>query len=537
METRTASGILIESHRPTTAAAPVLLAEQGFQIELLQERLADLELALEDTGWQQLGDSGREFSRSALRNINMLARIMWLKNPLIRRGVEVQVYYVLGKGVSIKAADPEVDVIIQEFLDDAKNQAELTGHQALQNKVREIQVEANLFFVFFSGQGKTRVRTIPMAEIDEILCNPEDAKDPWYYKRTWQQQGLDGGIEQKEALYPDWRHRPREKPDKVRDIPVMWDTPVYHVKVNALSDMRFGVSEVYAAIDWAKAYKEFLEDWATLTRALSRYAHKLSLAGGKGAVAAAKARLGSTLGVGSYETNPAPVVGSTFVQGQGTNLETMRIGGANVAAEDGRRLLLMVAAGQGLPETFYGDTSVGSLATAKSLDRPTELMMVDRQTLFATILRDIFAYVIEQAVRAKRLSGQVIDEDDGTPRIVLADDPNTGKPRKTDVQIAFPPILEHDVQASVGAIIDAVTLRGQAPAGTVPDIQVVTRMLLTALDVDDVEGMIETLFPKDGPDGEGLPEAAEAPAAERAMVEAVRELREAIAQLAGQNGG
>jgi hypothetical protein len=150
-------------------------------------------------------------------------------------------------------------------------------------------------------------------------------------------------------------------------------------------------------------------------------------------------------------------------------------------------------------------------------------------------LRDIFAYVIEQAVRAKRLSGQVIDEDDGTPRIVLEDDPETGKPRKVDVQIGFPPILEHDVQTAVGAIIDAVTLRGQAPAGTVPDMETVARMLLTALDVDDVEGMIETLFPDDAATGDDMAPAA--PATERAMVEAVRELREAIAQLAGQNGG
>jgi hypothetical protein len=31
---------------------------------------------------------------------------------------------------------------------------------------------------------------------------------------------------------------------------------------------------VYAALDWARAYKEFLEDWASIAKALSRFAWK-----------------------------------------------------------------------------------------------------------------------------------------------------------------------------------------------------------------------------------------------------------------------
>ena len=73
----------------------------------------------------------------------------------------------------------------------------------------------------------------------------------------------------------------------------------------------------------------------------------------------------------------------------------------------------MVAAATGLPESFFGDVSVGTLATARSLDRPTELKFHSRQTLWADVLRDLLGYVIDQAVTAPRgqLQGTVATDD------------------------------------------------------------------------------------------------------------------------------
>ena len=73
--------------------------------EFLTERLAELELAVEDQGWIRIdGMSGdNDFSRDHVRKIGYLARINYLKNPLINRGVNVQTHYVFGQGVSIRA--------------------------------------------------------------------------------------------------------------------------------------------------------------------------------------------------------------------------------------------------------------------------------------------------------------------------------------------------------------------------------------------------------------------------------------------------
>jgi hypothetical protein len=475
------------------------------QVMLLESRLAELEMQLAEQSWERLsGQYEREFSRAGLREINKWARLMFLKNPLIRRGVNVQMLYVFGQGMQVRGRDQAVNDVVQAFMDDAKNQAELTSQQAQQEKEVDLALFGNLYFVFFVNRatGGVRVRTINEDEIEEISCNPEDSKETWFYKRVWTEERLDltsGRVEmtQRTAFYPDWLYRPLQRPGTIGGAPVMWDAPVYQVKTGGLSDMRFGVSEVYAAIDWAKAYKSFLEDWATLTRAYSRFAHKMTVPGGKAGVAAAKSKMNTTITAGGSETNPPPTVGSMFISQPGVDLSPMRIGGANVSAEDGRRLLLMVSAAFGVPESFFGDVSVGTLATAKSLDRPTELKMLSRQMLWADIYRKIFDFVIRWAVQAPGggLSGQVIAEDDGTPQ-VLVFDPETGEELDATVDVIFPSILEHDVDALIKATISAATLDGKALAGTV-DGRTVSRLLLTALGIQDVDELVDALYPPD----------------------------------------
>lgn len=520
--------------RQTVKALQEQLLQRDTAITVLAERLASLEFALEDAGWQALSfASEREFSREGLRRIAEIARIMFIKNPLIKRGVLVQSHYVFGQGVNVRCEDEAVNDVIQQWMGDARNRAELTSHQSRTMKEQALLVEGNIFFVFFTNKatGRVLIRSIPFDEVAEIITDPDDAKSPWYYKRTWNEQRLSeaGVIEAiaKTAYYPDWRYQPKgaARWKSIGACPVMWDSPVYHVRVGGLPDMKFGVSEVYASIDWAKAYKEFLEDWATLTRALSRYAYKMTTKGGAKGVAAIKQRLGTTIGTSNViDRNPAPTVGATAVMGEGNELEPMRIGGANVTAEDGRRLLLMVAAGMGLPETFFGDSSVGTLATAKSLDRPTELKMKDRQTLWVDIFKDILNYVVYQAAVAPKgaLRGKVeaIAEEDGTPRLLL-----DKKPLAIDAD--FPSLLEHDVQQLVGAINTA--------ASGIPDKRLIAKLFLVALGEDDVDALLDAmdfdaLDRTEGDGAEGLP------ATERLMYEAAREFREALDEFGEKYG-
>ncbi|MTI82594.1 MAG: hypothetical protein FH756_01585 [Firmicutes bacterium] len=412
------------------------IGQRDESLEFLQERLAELELALEDTGWMRLSAEGdREFSREGLRKINQISRLYWLKNPLIKRAVLTQTQYVFGQGVNIEAEHSLVNEVVQEFLDDHKNRAELTEHQSRMIKETELQLFANIFFVFFVNRstGRVRIRTIPMDEITDVITDPDDAKTPLYYRRDWTERKFDTSTGQyvtrpRTAFYPDWKH---PQPDKYIAGQKVEEAVIYHVAVNKLSDMKFGVSEIYAACDWARAYKEFLENWATIVKAYSRFAWQLVTKGGKKGVASAKEKLQSTFGTGTgAETNPPPISASTFIGTDGAKLEPIKTQGATTKAEDGRRLLLMVSAATGIYEHYFGDPSTGNLATAKSMERPMELMFRDRQQLWSSILCEILQFVIEQSVRAPRgkLPGQILRNEYGEEYVELAKDTENEDP-------------------------------------------------------------------------------------------------------------
>lgn len=522
------------------ARLQTVLRENG----ALSERLAALELALESLDWQRLSaEAEQEFSRKGLRNITDLARIVALKNPLVKRGVEVQQLYVWAQGWSVKASDKDIDAVLTAFFDDPRNEPELS-HEARKGKERELQTDGNLFFCFFPNTvtGRVRVRSINFDEIERVITNPEDRKEPWFYHRLWSQERTDPAtgtttVEPRAAYYPDWRYNPTDKPASIGDTAIHWDSPIYHVAADSYGGGTFGVSEIYAAIDWSRAYKEFLEDWASIVRAYRRFAFSLSTSGGKQGVAASKAKLATTYGNATtgVDSNPAPVVGSTFISDGSANLQPVRTSGATVAAEDGRRLLLMVAASFGLGETFFGDVSVGTLATATSLDRPTELKMKDRQTLWADVYSAIFDYVLLWAVKAPqgalRALGRierVIEEGQARETVIWNEGINP------HIDIDFPPIVNADTLARVQAVVASATLDGKAPAGTLDPVTV-TRLLLVALGEDDIDEMLDLLFPADA---EGN-RVAEWPATQpdtttpqtEAVYEAVRLLRDRLARL------
>ena len=478
---------------------------------IVEEALAELELSLEDRGWSRLGDSAnREFTRSGLNMISYMARIYFLKNPLIRRAVLTQTQFVWGQGVNIAAKHPMVDEVVQAFLDDTKNKQELTRQQAYSIKESELQCFGNIFFVFFPNKytGSVRVRTIPMDEITEIVCNPEDNKEPWYYGRSRTVEGLDkAGRAQIGVVtdyYPDWRYDPQGGRTSTWDGKVVhWESPVYHVATNKLSDMKFGVSEIYSALDWAKAYKEFLENWATMVKAYARFAWSLKTKGGQAAVDAAKTKLNTTRSSGNGETNPPPNTGSAAVMTDGVTLNAMNTGGAQTKAEDGKYLRQMVSSATGIFEHYLsGDPSTGNLATAKSMEYPMLMMFRERQQLWTNILLEIVNYVVDWGIRARWLPGRFVRNRYGEMVAMLADDKDNEDPEKRTepidrtVTVTFPDILEQSITERIEAIVKAATLDGKALAGTL-DLKTITKMLLEALGMDDIDELMAILHPED----------------------------------------
>ena len=478
--------------------------------DLLVERLAVLEDQLNEQGWQRLGDTTRDFSRLGLRNISRMARTYWIKNPLIKRAVAVQTLYVWGQGCTMRAVHPTVDAVVQKVLTDPTNRAVFGDVEAQMRLETALQLFGNLFFVFFvnPSTGHLKIRTISFDEIAAVISNPDDATDPWYYLREWTATTTNpttGHTETKvsRAYYPDWRHTPENgHPEYIAGIPVK-EAAIYHVSVNRLNDMQFGVSEVYAACDWANAYKTFLEKWVTITDALSKFAMQLTGANKKAATSAVS-KLQEMLPAISQNLSAArqqsgEQVGGIFAS-TGTKLEPIRTSGVTTSMDDARRLMLMVCSATGINEPYLtGDPSTGNLATAKSMERPMELQFEARQHLWSSVLENILGYVVDQAAIAPNgplhTGATVEEDDDGDKFVTLATDPDTGEPTDRTVEVVFPPILEHSITEQVDAIVHAATLKGAPAAGVMP-IKHVSLLLLDALGEPNAHDLVEEWFPE-----------------------------------------
>ena len=493
-----------------------------------EETLRELELSLEDIGWDKLsGSDDKDFSREGLNKICKNSFLFYEKNPLIGRAVDTQANYVFGQGVTIKADHPLVDEVVQTFLDDRKNKKVFSTNIQLVKLEKDLRINANLFFAFFkNSEGQVRICPIVFDEIWDTVTNPEDKSEVWYYERRSQ---TTGSTTIKTEYYPDWQYRPDNQVPTYNNKPVHWESPVYHVKVNAILNQKFGLSEVYSAQDWAQAYNKFLADWATIVRSYAKFAWQMTTTAGKSGRLAAKTKLDSQISSGGY--NPSPATGSAIVASEGTKMAPIRTAGATTSAEDGRRLLLMVCAATGLPETFYGDASVGTLATARSLNRPTELAFSLRQRLWEIVIESICGYVIQCAAEVGyvsedpkvvgKLSGEWEDDAWEEETFIYDDDTENedtdmrGKPIDTSVSVDFPALVEDDQKAQVEAIVSAATLNGSALAGTF-DAKYTTELLMRVLGESSIEEKIEMLFP----DGEE-PEA-------KAVAGAVNDLQQAI---------
>jgi hypothetical protein len=451
--------------------------QYALTVALLESRIGELEVRLQEDGWQRIDRIGAgEFSRETVGRIADLGRVYYLKNPLINRAVEIGALYVWGQNLSVSAIDESVQLVMNRFWEE--NARVFTGQQASHALEVELQCTGNLFLALFPDYvtGLVRVRPIPLEDMHEIITNPEDRYEPWYYKRKWKQRSLDGKDVDLEAYYPDWRYQPAQRDDSIGNTPIFWDAPVLHVKTGAFPHWRWGVSEIYAALDWARSYKEQLEDDATRSRALARFVWQITTKGGAAGVAAAKAKLATTLGIdGVGETNPPPVSGAAFIAGEGNSLDPLRISGATLPTDHSRPARLMASSGLGLPDHFF-DADVGNHATASTLDRPTELRFTERRQMWLDVFTDLCQWLIDVDLAA--IGGLL-------PRATLTEETR-------QVDFSWPDLLERSVTERVSAIREAATLNGQTPQGTMTR-ETLAREMLVAIGVDDVDGEIARL--------------------------------------------
>jgi hypothetical protein len=500
-----------------TIRAESMLESERLANELLVENFEQTQFMLEDRGWTPLGGSEADLSAKGRERARALCRFMAATHPLIKRGLMLREAYVWGLGVSVtvKATDDDgqgqdVNQVVQDWLE--TNRESFTGSQARGQLEHALGTDGEVFLAAITDRvsGTVEMQTFPAGEIVDILTDPDNKKRPWYYLRSYSARELmpDGEVRdvEKHVAYPALGHRLRAHPAQIRvgsqAYAMQADTYVKHVAVNQLPDTLRGIGDAFASLPWARAHKEFLEQWALLMAALSRYAWRQKAPAGRARNAALEAKAAADRGG----------VGATKVLSEGHDLEAIPKTGATIDAESGKPLAAYVAAGMGVPVTMLlGDPGItGARATAETLSEPQRLEMGLRRRLWAETIDALAQHVIDSAVIAPQgpLSGRQ-RVDPRTSRIVVElpdDDDRT-------VAVDFPDYENVDVSVIAKALSDATAADVPLPP------LVKARIVLQAFGLEDIDEILADMVDDNG---DFIPQSD--PAGAAAIAQARRDL-------------
>lgn len=340
-------------------------------------------IALEDEGWIKTGTSvTSNVLTDAERTLYVSkARTYAIKDPLGRQAIRLWTDYTFGTGMTWTAKDDKTTLVLDSFWGAPEN-ASVLSSRGQRKSSDKLLIDGEIFFaVFLSAGGKAVIRRIDPLEITEIITDPDDSEDVRYYKREW----TNTKSEQKTAYYKTANNL---KDEGVVDssghtIKATEEAIVYHVAINTIGQR--GNSILLPVVDWIKLYRQFLASRVAIMLALAKFAWKVKVKGGSQAVTDTKA----------VYNDKDIASGSIAVENMGAELQPVKTeSGATNAYQDGRQLKLQVASGTGWPEQYFGDISIGNLATAKTVELPVMKMCQSYQEVWREAYNDIDILVL-----------------------------------------------------------------------------------------------------------------------------------------------
>jgi len=354
---------------------------------IIQEATASVEkdLALEDAGWVNLSGATGEVITSSERVTNVgLSRLYATKDPMGKQVIRLWTDYTFGTGMtwSVAEENKKTGGVLESFWGSKANQAVLSA-RGQRKSSDKLLIDGEVFFAIFLGsQGSATIRWIDPLEITEIMANPEDKEDIKFYRRQWSDpQGTPHDDIYRSSTNIKNQYAPDSDGLNTRHTQ---EAVIYHLTYNTITQR--GNPLLLPALIWMKYNTRFLASRIAIMLSLAKFAWRTKIKGGQPAADAMKARThekeidaGAHL-IENLSSDTIPIKTET---------------GASAAYQDGRMIKLQIAAAVGIPEQYFGDISIGNLATAKTVELPMMKMFQSYQAIWNDTYQDIDEIILE----------------------------------------------------------------------------------------------------------------------------------------------
>lgn len=419
---------------------------------------------LNEPGWIDTSGGATALTGLDRQEVNAQARRYYHIDPIAQHLVRLHNAYTFGRGVSKKATDADINAWLERFWKHPRNRTSLTNTKAQWELGKNIQLDGELFFVFYTSTitGQVTVRTIPPHEIVKIVYAPDDPTMPIAYHHKY--KNADGRITV--DVLADYRIADLDK-TTLTAAGRNTEVAVMHVVFEEFE--RRGISTLTTAVPWLKALRGFMEDRATLTLAWATYALRVGIKGNRQAMQRVAAQFQEYQSQLDYERysdafgeKERRQGGNTLMENDAMRTEQFKVdSGAANAYQDMRMFRQMGGIGAGISEHYLGDPSTGNLATATAMELPMLKLFEYEQEFWSDTLSEVLGFVLMQGVRYNSaLSSKAnveVDQSSGYAMWIVT--PENGA--DLTIEVAFPPIVQKDVAVWTSALAQVAQVESQ----------------------------------------------------------------------------
>lgn len=296
----------------------------------------------------------------------------WRVNPMARRMVRLMRSFLIGKGLTIKSDDKQVETFLQEWWNDPLNKFKKNVKRWIDENTRT----GNLFFLFtVQADGMTTVRAVPAEQIEEIECKENDVEQELKYTKD------PAGQEFWKAYDPAKEYK-------------AGDTFMLHFAVNQPVGSPWGEGDLPPILVWLGRFSTWLEDRVRLNHFRSVFMYIVQ--------GVYKSEAEKQTRQKQLNANP-PKAGTVLVTDPN---ERWGIMSANLdsfdASVDGMAVKKMFAGGFGYPLHWLAEPEDGNRSTADAAGTPTFRTLEESQD-------ELFDMLIEMAQVAVKIKGLKTD--------------------------------------------------------------------------------------------------------------------------------